>query len=56
MLQSYLPQNYFWHNYFKARDIVNLMQNAFGSAILNLAARVTNEFPINTIANVFCQT
>lgn len=34
--QSYLPWNDFWYNYFKVRNIVKLMRNAFGAIILNV--------------------
>ena len=36
MLQSYLPWNCSWYNYFKLRNIVNLMRNGFGSTILDV--------------------
>ena len=36
VIQSYMTWDYFWCNYFKARNIVNLMRNAFGSSILNV--------------------
>ena len=36
MWQSYYLLNYFWHNFCKATSVINLIGNAFVSAILNV--------------------